>query len=323
MQKNGGDRPLAICCANIWDRVLSRQQMVNMATLSDLVTALAAVTGMPEATVFAYGRFARQAGLISQKGRGRSAASMSVTDAANLLIAVGATDVTREAGIAIKNFRTLERGRLYEFSPELSHAILPWLEPLGIKALGPGQGEYEVRGNFGRFFEHLIMGTVTGALSAVFRRIPVAEIPNKLWSKWKRSKSVHLHESMERLVEKGLVKPKIPSELFFGEDISLEVNFSRLVPAVEIDFRRVWDSPQTVFLITFGPERGAQSRAPHDMRLIATITQHTLAGVGLVQADMVRAAAVRSYRPMDVLFAQQFRRTGPDSSSETADAKRG
>jgi hypothetical protein len=294
-----------------------------MATLSDLVTALAGVTGLPEATVFAYGRFARQAGLISQKGRGRSAAAMSVTDAANLLIAVGATDVTREAGTAIKNFRTLERGRLYDFSPGLSSAILPWLEPLGIKALRPRESAFEVRGNFGSFVEHLIIGTVTGSLSSVFRRIPVAEIPNELWSKWKRSKSVHLDESMELLVEKGLVKPKAPSELEFGEDISLEVNFSRLVPAVEIEFRRMWESRQTVFLITFGPERGAQSRAPHNMRLIATVTQHTLAGVGLVQADMVRAAAVRSYKPMDALFAQQFRRTDPNSSSEAADAKRG
>ena len=293
-----------------------------MATLSDLVTALAGVTGLPEATVFAYGRFARQAGLISQKGRGRSAASMSVTDATNLLIAVGATDVTREAGTAIKTFRSLDRGRLYDFSPGLSPAIVPWLEPLGIKALGPGEDAFEVRGNFGQFFEHLIMGTVTGSVSSVFRRIPVAEIPKELWSKWKRSKSIHLEESMELLVEKGLVKPKAPSEVEFGEDISLEVNFSRLVPAVEIEFRRMWDSPQTVFVIIFGPERGAQSRAPHDMRLIATLTQHTLAAVGLVQADMVRAAAVRSYKPMDALFAQQFRRAGPNLTSKMVDAKR-
>jgi hypothetical protein len=274
-----------------------------MATLSDLVTALAGVTGLPEPTVFAYGRFARQAGLISQKGRGRSAASMSVTDATNLLIAVGATDVTREAGTAIKTFRSLGRGRIYDFSPDLlSAAVLPWLEPLGIKALGPG--EHAVKGNFGQFFEHLITGTVTGSVSSVFRRIPVAEIPKKLWSKWTRSKSIHLHESMELLVEKGLVKPKKPTELVFGEDISLEVKFNRLFPSVEIEFRRMWADPQTVFVITFGSERG-----PHDMhmQLIATLTQHMLAGVALVQANMVRAAAVRSYKPMDFVFVQQFR----------------
>jgi hypothetical protein len=296
--------------------------MVIMATLSDLVTALSGVTGLPEATVFAYGRFARQAGLISQKGRGRSAASMSVTDATNLLIAVCATDVTREAGAAIDTFRSLGRGRFYDFSG-LSHAIVPWLEPLGIKAPGPGEHAFEVRVNFGRFLEYLIAETVTGSVSSVFRRIPVAAIPRQLWSKWKRSKSIHLEQSMDLLVEKGLVKPKEPSALEFGEDIGLEVNFSRLVPAVEIEFRRMWGSAQTVFLITFGPERGAQSRAPHNMRLIATVTEHTLAGVGVVQADIVRAAAIRTYKPMEALFAQQFRRTAPSSTSETADAKRG
>ena len=59
-----------------------------MATLSNLVSALAQVTGLPEATVFAYGRFAREAGLISQAGRGLGGAQMTATDATNLLFAV-------------------------------------------------------------------------------------------------------------------------------------------------------------------------------------------------------------------------------------------
>src|SRR5215471_16707790 len=101
-----------------------------MATLSDLVTALAGVTGLPESMVFAYGRFARQAGLISQKGRGRSAAAMTLTDAVNLLIAVAATGVTREAGSAVESFRSLKQGRLYDLAGGLSTALLRWLEPL-------------------------------------------------------------------------------------------------------------------------------------------------------------------------------------------------
>ena len=35
-----------------------------MAGLSDLVSTLSRVAGVPEATVFAYGRFAREANLI-------------------------------------------------------------------------------------------------------------------------------------------------------------------------------------------------------------------------------------------------------------------
>jgi hypothetical protein len=290
---------------------MSNQQMATMATLSDLVTALAGVTGLPESMVFAYGRFARQAGLISQKGRGRSAASMTLTDAANLLIAVAATGVTREAGTAVEAFRSLKRGRLYDLAAGLSPALLNWLEPLGIKSLGKGQDGFEVRCDFGRFLEHLITGTLTGDLAAIFQNIPVAEVPPELWREWKRMESAHLDESLDLLIRQGLVKPKAPSELEFGEDISLEIKFSRLVPAVEVEFLRMWDSPQAAFALTFGPERGAQARAPHDMRLVATLTQHTLAALGLVQRDMVRPSAVKTYKPVDALFSQQLQHSWP------------
>jgi hypothetical protein len=285
-----------------------------MATLSDLVTAIAGVTGLPESTVFAYGRFARQAGVISQKGRGRSAASMTLTDAANLLIAVAATGVTREAGTAVEAFRSLRRGRLYDLAADFSPVLLNWLEPLGITPPGGGEGAFELKCDFGRFLEHSINGTLNGDLVAVFRKIPVAEVPGKLWREWKRTNSVHLDESLDLLIRKGLVKPKAPSDLEFGEDVSLEITFSRLVPAVEVEFRRMWDSVQTVFLLTFGPDRGAQARAQHNMRLVATLTQHTIAAVALVQRNMVRASAVQTYKPMDVLFSQQFRRIPSHSS---------
>ena len=80
-----------------------------MASLSDLVESLSRVSGVAEATVFAYGRFAREADAIAQKGRGRGAASMTAKDAANLLIAIGGTPITREAGQAVKTFRPLSR----------------------------------------------------------------------------------------------------------------------------------------------------------------------------------------------------------------------
>jgi hypothetical protein len=297
-----------------------RQQMVSMATLSDLVTALAGATGLPESMVFAYGRFARQAGLISQKGRGRSAASMTLSDTANLLIAVAATGVTREAGAAVEAFRSLKRGRLYGLNAVLSPALLTWLEPLGIKPLRQGQDEFELRCNFGRFLEHLITGTLTGDLATVFQNIPVAEVPSELWHEWKRSESAHLDQSVDLLIRQGLLKPKVPSDLVFGEDINLEIKFSRLVPAVEIEFLRLWDSPQTAFLLTFGPEGGAQARAPHGMRLVATLTQHTIAALALVQRNMVRPSAVRTEKPMDALFSQQLRRLTGDSSKQISSA---
>src|SRR5262244_3366259 len=79
----------------------------DMANLSELVSGLSVVTGVPEATVFAYGRFAREAGLIAQRGRGRGAATMGPEDAANLVIAVGGTAVTREGGEAINIYRPM------------------------------------------------------------------------------------------------------------------------------------------------------------------------------------------------------------------------
>jgi hypothetical protein len=297
------------------------QQMGTMATLSDLVTALAGVTGLPKSTVFAYGRFARQAGLISQKGRGRSAASMTLTDAANLLIAVAATGVTREAGTAVEAFRSLRRGRLYDLAAVRSLALLKWLEPLGIKPLDQDdEYSFEVRCDFGRFLEHLIAATLTGDLTAVFQSIPVAETPPELWREWKQTESVHLDESVDLLIKQGLLKPKAPSDLEFGEDVNLEVKFSRLVPAVEVEFLRMWDSPQTALLLTFGPEGGAQARAPHRMRLVATLTQHTIAALALVQHNMVRPSAVRTEKPMDALFSQQLRRLTGGSSKQISNA---
>jgi len=279
------------------------QQMVIMATLSDLVTALAGVTGLPESMIFAYGRFARQAGLISQKGRGRSAASMTLTDAANLLIAVAATGVTREAGTAVETFRSLKRGRL-NLAAGLSPALLNWLQPLGIRPLGQGQDEFEVKCDFGRFLEHLISGTLNGNLASVFQNIPVAEVPPELWREWKRTESIHFDESVDLLIRQGLLKAKEPSELQFGEDVGLEIHFSRLVPAVEVEFLRMWDSRQTAFTLMFGH----QVRTPHEMRLVATLTQHTIAAIALVQRDMARPSAVKTQKPMDALFSQQLRR---------------
>ena len=55
-----------------------------MAILSELVTTVAKVSGMDQATVALIARHAREAGLIAMSGRGPSAASMGPTDAANL-----------------------------------------------------------------------------------------------------------------------------------------------------------------------------------------------------------------------------------------------
>lgn len=66
-----------------------------MARLSDLVSVLAKTLNVDEATVALIARYLREAGLISQKGRGRGAAHMTPRDAANLLIGVMASSATK------------------------------------------------------------------------------------------------------------------------------------------------------------------------------------------------------------------------------------
>lgn len=287
-----------------------------MATLSDLVEAVAGVTGVPRATIFAYGRFARQAGAIGQSGRGRNAAAMTVADAANLLIAIGGTGVTREAGATIETFRALRNGRCYFFLDSLDLGS-------GAAALGAGIGflaNYGVRpsdragdhsvkipGDFGPFLEFLIGSTIDGTLAALFHDIPAAEIPSDVWQKWLSEKgNRHRHKSMDQLIEEGLITPCAPADLQFGEHINVEIRFNRLVPSVEIEFVRLWDSPQVVAAITFGPDRGGKALGQHRLQLAASFTQHTLAAVALVIKNMVRPPSIRSLKAIDEFFTRQF-----------------
>lgn len=68
-----------------------------MALLSDLVSALAEVEGIEESFVAGVARYLREAGLVSQAGRGRGAAKMGSRDAAALLIAVNSTVLAKDA----------------------------------------------------------------------------------------------------------------------------------------------------------------------------------------------------------------------------------
>src|SRR5258707_4983333 len=81
--------------------------ILMMATLTELVEAVAEAEGMDSASVALIARYAREAGFIQKKGRGPSAAHMGVADAANLLIAVNASGSAREAPDVIPVYRDL------------------------------------------------------------------------------------------------------------------------------------------------------------------------------------------------------------------------
>lgn len=95
-----------------------------MATLSQLVTAIADAEGTDAERVTAIARAVREEGLIKTSGRGTSAAQMSEPDAANLLIATNTADTARAAPAAVKKYRALQARRgSRQFGDELEGLI--------------------------------------------------------------------------------------------------------------------------------------------------------------------------------------------------------
>lgn len=78
-----------------------------MALLSELVRVVAEYEGMDEVSVGIFARHAREAGLISQGGRGRSAAKMTARDAANLLMAVNGCSLAKDVPTIVPLLRSL------------------------------------------------------------------------------------------------------------------------------------------------------------------------------------------------------------------------
>jgi hypothetical protein len=237
-----------------------------MANLSDLVATLAHVTAVPEAKVFAYGRFAREAGLIAQKGRGRGAAMMCSTDAANLLIALGGTSVTREAAYAIRTYRPM-RGVVLGYSHEVGDIIfLTWLETFGLEVHPDKLGyDFSLNGDFGSFLEFLIREAGLGNLMRLLRKIPAAA-----------------------RIAKGLVDPTPKDKVEIGWDVQLQIIFYRTKPFVTVEFKR---KAETVFQIFFAPKKLIAQR---DMYVSATVSQETLTALGLVLADKIKPKELKS-----------------------------
>src|SRR5262249_26126099 len=221
-------------------------------------------------------------------------------------------------------------GELYSFSDALTPIFLEWVRPLRVKEGAQTEiaRDHTLESDFGRTLEYLIDATMNGSLVELFRRIPVAEVPHDVWAEWKHTNSLNLHYSTDLLVERGLLQSKAAADLEFGEDINLEIAFNRSKPSVEVEFCRMWDSPETLFVASFAPKRQAKGRAySHDLRVVATATQHRLAALGLVLYDLARPSAIRYRQPMDGMFEQQFKRVwrlpSADNSMRVAPQTRG
>jgi hypothetical protein len=164
-----------------------------MAILSELVSTVAKVSGMDLASIALIARQAREAGLIATSGRGPSAASMGLTDAANLLIAVNTVKHAREVARAIPLYRQLvpyERdpkgnrhalegvGRLGEVIENLIHAAAVGTFPdpfLGKKM------SVQLKDDFARRNAGIVMKfnvTFVAAALRIMKRIPQDGLPD-------------------------------------------------------------------------------------------------------------------------------------------------
>lgn len=75
-----------------------------MTLLSEMVSAYALVLGIERKTVKQYARTLREAGLLSQKGRGRGAAHASARDGAVLLLGLAASETAAGAPDAVHRY---------------------------------------------------------------------------------------------------------------------------------------------------------------------------------------------------------------------------
>lgn len=265
-----------------------------MATLNELTETLAYATGLQRATAFAYGRFAREAGYISQKGRGANAALMTFKDAANLLIAVGGTGTTREAGETIETFRALEglsTGRLEE-------PLAEWLKPLGLRKITKfGEKLPLLDADFGTFIEFMMRDASTGRLNDVLRSLPVAEIDPRTFNRYLLKPN-----STETLLADSRVARKPPSEIAIGweKDVWIELEFSRTNPTVWIHLRRNAMRTEDVCSIMFRPRKVIGQR---DMAVTTSFTQTTVAALAYC---VTNGPLPRHARNMDELESLLF-----------------
>lgn len=87
-----------------------------MASIGQLVRAVAQVSGLEEASVKLIARYLREAGLITQQSTGGGAARMTPGDGAALLIAVNASLLAKDAAESVRRYSNLFG--YFRFSPE-------------------------------------------------------------------------------------------------------------------------------------------------------------------------------------------------------------
>ncbi len=240
-----------------------------MATLSELVSTLAQVTGLPEATVFAYGRFAREAGYIAQAGRGRGGAQMTAIDAANLIIAMCGTPVTREAGEAIRTFRALPAWR--GISTQVFDPIERWVAK--YERIISANNDYA---NFGTFMDFLISESISGDLELMLRSLPVHDVPRpphpdfpEVWKKY--------------IEDRTSVSFKLPESIDVIEDIEMNIKLKTNSQAASFNLGETGLIASNYKSIEFNNEDECAKYG--DLSIEYCISQRTILAAGRCVAD--------------------------------------
>jgi hypothetical protein len=213
---------------------------------------------------------------------------MELEDAANLLIAVGGAAVTREAGDAIKKYRSMP-GTIYpgQVPPIEYRRLLSWLAPMGCAPsdIDEERQTYKLQSGLGDFLQFIIAEAVRGSLASFLQE----------------AVTVYLLSSRER---------KTVGKKIIGKDLGLTITFARTTPRVDVSFERHWGGNTTgiVFQVSFFSKAAVEdplwSQHPA-MRVSATFTQDVLFGMGLVLAGKLTPKSLKSGRRLIEVYEQQ------------------
>ena len=215
-----------------------------MATPNELIAMVAKLEGLPEPAVARVAGRLREAGLISQSGRGPRAARATVTDAANLLIAVNAAPVPEDAPKIVAWHRGMVNYR---------HAPRP-------EEIGAGGAERaflrdiafitENLATFGEVFERLLAMAADGALRRCLHNLGLVHIATGRCISPAGSRARKEADRRERVVTvlanggrgaldalRGQLRGDL-DELIRLSAISVLVRFGRPFPTARIEVRR-------------------------------------------------------------------------------------
>jgi hypothetical protein len=194
----------------------------GMATLTDLVEAVARVEGMDTATVALFARTVREAGLIRTAGRGLSAAHMNFVDAANLLIAVNASMSVREAPTTVRIFRALRCSYHTNSDAELPHLRRDKYGWVGLRDI-----------RFGHALEQLLQSVSERASLDMFLSVPLTQTISRDFAKSKVKLEIEFNKPIPLVSidiyeqEQELADPPAFGFFFTREDLSSPPSFKR------------------------------------------------------------------------------------------------